>query len=63
MLRLAASNDRPQQPDQSTRLDAIIARAIMTDSAPASFFTDDIPADYQPMEINNARYDSENPDQ
>ena len=38
MLRLAASNDNPQQPDIETRLAAIIARAIMTDSAPASFF-------------------------
>ena len=47
MLRLA-SNDNPQQPDIETRLAAIIARAIMTDSAPASFFTDDIPADYPP---------------
>ena len=63
MLRLAASNDNPQQPDIETRLAAIIARAIMTDSAPASFFTDDIPADYPPMESDNERHDSENPGQ
>lgn len=38
MLKLASDNPNPQQPSQSTKLAAIVARAMMTESAPASFF-------------------------
>lgn len=53
-LALASHTEIPQQPSAETRLNAIIARAMMTESAPASFFTDDIPANNQPMESDNA---------
>lgn len=50
MLKLISNNPNPRQPDTETRLAAIIARAMMTESAPASFFSDDIPADWPPEE-------------
>lgn len=53
-LALASHTKSPQQPDVRTRANAVVARAIMADSAHASFFTDDIPANNQPMESDNA---------
>lgn len=41
MLKLASDNHNPQEPCQFTQLAAIVARAMMTDSAPASFFSED----------------------
>ena len=38
MLKLASNNPNPQQPSRFTLLAAIVARAMMTESAPASFF-------------------------
>lgn len=50
MLKLATSNPNPQQPNQSTRLAAIVARAQMTESAPASFFGEGVPhAESEPV--------------
>lgn len=37
-LALASHTEHPQQPSSETRLNAIVARAQMTESAPASFF-------------------------
>lgn len=50
MLKLASNNHNPQQPNQSTRLAAIVARAMMTESAPASFFGEGVPDDWPPSE-------------
>lgn len=41
-LRLVSVNNKPIQPSIETRCAAIVARAIMTESAPASFFSDEI---------------------
>jgi len=38
MIKLATNNPNPQQPSRFTQLAAIVARAMMTESAPASFF-------------------------
>lgn len=40
MLRLVINNPTPAPTDRKRLLDAIIRRALMTDSAPASFFGD-----------------------
>ena len=40
MLRLVINNSTPAPTDRKRLLDAIIRRALMTDSAPASFFGD-----------------------
>lgn len=40
MLKLVINNPNPAKPDRRRLLDAIIRRALMTDSAPASFFGD-----------------------
>ena len=37
-MKLIASNPNPQPTSNDARIGAVIARAIMTDSAPASFF-------------------------
>lgn len=50
MLKLISDNPAPQQPSEKAKRAAVIARAIMTESAPASFFSDDIPADWPPEE-------------
>lgn len=42
-LALASHTENPQQPSSATRLNAIVARAQMTESAPASFFGEGIP--------------------
>lgn len=42
-LALASHTETPQQPSAETRLSAIVARAQMTDSAPASFFGECVP--------------------
>jgi len=42
MLKLASNNPNPQQPATETLLAAIVARAMMTESAPASFFGDGV---------------------
>lgn len=58
-LALASHTQNPQQPSAETRLNAIVARAQMTESAPASFFSDDIPAEWPPLEeTDNERSDS-----
>lgn len=58
-LALASHTENPQQPSAGTRLNAIIARAMMTESAPASFFSDDIPAEWPPLEeTDDERSDS-----
>lgn len=43
MLKLASNNPNPQQPSRFTLLAAIVARAMMTESAPASFFGEGVP--------------------
>jgi hypothetical protein len=50
MLKLVSNNTSPQQPSQSTKLAAIVARAMMTESAPASFFSEGVPDDWPPSE-------------
>ena len=40
-LALASFTREPKAPDVKTRANAVVARAIMTDSAPASFFSED----------------------
>lgn len=42
-LALASHTETPQQPSSETRLNAIVARAQMTESAPASFFGEGMP--------------------
>lgn len=49
-LALASHTQNPQQPSAETRLNAIIARAHMTESAPASFFGEGVPDDWPPTE-------------
>ncbi len=55
MLKLATNNPNPQQPSQSTRLAAIVARAIMTESAPASFFGEGVPDEWPPLECQKCK--------
>ena len=50
MLKLASDNHNPKQPSRFTQLAAIVARAMMTESAPASFFGDGVPDDWPPAE-------------
>ena len=40
-LALASFTSEPKVPDVKTSANAVVARAIMTDSAPASFFSED----------------------
>ncbi len=40
-LALASFTMVPKVPDVKTRANAVVARAIMTDSAPARFFSED----------------------
>lgn len=49
-LALASHTQNQQQPSAETRINSVIARAKMTESAPASFFSDDIPAEWPPEE-------------
>lgn len=42
-LALASHTKNPQEPSAETRLNAIVARAQMTESAPASFFGEAAP--------------------
>lgn len=49
-LALASHTQTPQQPSAETRLNAIIARTQMTESAPASFFGEGVPDDWPPAE-------------
>lgn len=40
-MKLIANNPTPQQPDEQTRLNALLRRAVMeVESAPASYFGD-----------------------
>lgn len=54
--KLIVSNDKPKEPSQKTKTEAVIRRAAMLDSAPGSMFGDvldtkgDIPANWPPME-------------
>ena len=55
MLKLASNNPNPQQPSQQTRLAAIVARAMMTESAPASFFGEGVPDNWPPVEAEQVK--------
>lgn len=55
-LSLASNTQNPQQPSVETRLNAIIARAQMTESAPASFFGEGVPDDWPPAEAHDRGY-------
>lgn len=55
-LSLASHTQNPQQPSAETRLNAIIARAQMTESAPASFFGEGVPDDWPPAEAHDRNY-------
>ena len=50
MIKLASNNPNPHQPSQRTKTAAIVARAMMTESAPASFFGEGVPDDWPPSE-------------
>lgn len=55
MLKLVSNNPSPQQPSQSTKLAAIVARAMMTESAPASFFDDGVPDNWPPAKVESVK--------
>lgn len=54
--KLIVSNDRPIEPSNESKRNAVIRRALMLDGAPGSVFGDvldtkgDIPAGWPPME-------------